>query len=128
MNYWEYVRAHQHASGALHGEECAIGKFRGGPTTKLHMLADAHGHPVNFEITGGDVHDVKVTDSLLNKIAGGTEHFIADKGYDFDRLRERIRMAGAINRRRANPQLQATSFGREPVCSAKTLSQYCYSL
>lgn len=48
-----YVRAHQHASGARHGEERAIGLSRGGPTTKIHMCADANGNPVDFEITGG---------------------------------------------------------------------------
>jgi len=106
-----YVRAHQHASGARRGEERAIGKSRGGSTTKLHMLADAHGHPVDFEITGGDVHDVKAADALLGKVAGQAEHFIADKGYDSEPLRERIRMAGATpviprksNSKRANPE------------------------
>jgi len=48
-----YFRAHQHASGARRGEERAIGISRGGPTTKIHIAADAHGNPIDFEITGG---------------------------------------------------------------------------
>ena len=63
-----YVRAHQHASGARHGEEQAIGISRGGPTTKIHVAADAHGNPIDFEITGGEVHDAKVADLVIAKI------------------------------------------------------------
>ncbi len=37
------VRAHQHAAGAASGEEVAIGRSAGGPTSKIHMLADSHG-------------------------------------------------------------------------------------
>lgn len=36
-----YVRAHQHASGARHGEERAIGLSRGGATTKIHIRSIA---------------------------------------------------------------------------------------
>jgi hypothetical protein len=54
-----YVRAHQHASGARKGAERAIGLSRGGPTTKIHIACDANGNPIDFEITGGEVHDVK---------------------------------------------------------------------
>ena len=46
-----YVRAHQHASGARRGECRAIGQSRGGPTTKIHMAADAHGNPLCFAVT-----------------------------------------------------------------------------
>ena len=109
-----YVRAHQHASGARHGEERAIGKSRGGSTTKIHILADAHGYPVDFEITGGDVHDVKAADTLLGKVSGQAENFIADKGYDSDSLREQIRAAGAIpviprksNSKKPNPEFDS---------------------
>ena len=29
----------------------------GGNTTKIHMAVDAHGLPIDFEITGGEVHE-----------------------------------------------------------------------
>ena len=35
------------------GKERAIGKSRGGPTTKLHTLSDAQGRPFGFHLTGG---------------------------------------------------------------------------
>ena len=63
-----YVRAHQHASGARLGEERAIGISRGGPTTKIHVVTDAHGNPISFEVTGGQVHDAAVALKLLDMV------------------------------------------------------------
>ena len=50
-----HVRAHQHASG----EERAIARSCGGATTKIHVAADAHGNPIDFEITGVKFTTVK---------------------------------------------------------------------
>jgi transposase len=90
-----YVRAHQHASGARRGEERAIGKSRGGPTTKIHIAADAHGNPIYFEVTGGEVHDAKVASQIIEEI-GEAENFIADKGYDSEAIREQARSAAMV--------------------------------
>lgn len=60
-----YVRCHQHASGARHGEERAIGHSRGGNTTKIHLCVDSHGNPLDFKITGGDMHDSQVANDLI---------------------------------------------------------------
>ena len=89
-----YVRAHQHASGARLGEERAIGKSRGGASTKIHITADAHGNPVDFEITGGEVHDSKVADKLIEKCGPEASSFIADKGYDSGEIRKKVRGKG----------------------------------
>lgn len=102
-----YVRAHQHASGARHGEERAIGKSRGGATTKIHMAADAHGNPIDFEITGGEVHDAKAAPCLIDKI-GVVENFIADKGYDSETIRDQARKTGA------NPIIPRKSNSKKP--------------
>jgi transposase len=91
--FLQNVRAHQHASGARRGEERAIGKSRGGATTKIHIAADAHENSIDFEVTGGEVHDVKVADLLISKIAAA-EHFVADKGYDSEAIRNQAREAG----------------------------------
>ncbi len=104
------MRAHQHASGARHGEERGIGRSAGGLTTKIHMAADAHGNPIDFEITGGEVHDAKVAEKVIEKI-GSAVHFIADKGYDSESIREQVRLFGMnpviprkSNSRKANPE------------------------
>ena len=90
-----YVRAHQHASGARRGEERAIGRSRGGLTTKIHICADAHGNPIDFEVTGGEVHDSKVASELID-ILKGSEYFIADKGYDSEDIRDKARAEGIV--------------------------------
>ena len=82
-----YVRAHQHASGARLGEERAIGVSRGGPTTKLHFAADSHGNPIDFEITGGEVHDSQVAGKIIDKVGSDAMNIVADKGYDSDEIR-----------------------------------------
>ncbi|MCK9503776.1 MAG: IS5 family transposase [Porticoccaceae bacterium] len=103
-----YVRAHQHASGARRGEERAIGKSRGGATTKLHVAADAHGNPIDFEVTGGEVHDAKVANQLIAKV-GAADHFVADKGYyDAESIRESARAAGM------NPVIPRKSNSKKP--------------
>ncbi|NJM33183.1 MAG: transposase [Limnobacter sp.] len=74
-----YIRAHQHASGARRGDERAIGTSRGRATTKIHIAADAHGNPIDFKITGGEVADITVAPEMFQKI-GNAQYFIADKG------------------------------------------------
>jgi transposase len=108
-----YVRAHQHASGARLGEERAIGKSRGGATTKIHIAADAHGNPIDFEITGGQVHDSQVACKIIEKV-GSADHFIGDKGYDSEEIREEARSAGMnpviprkTNSKKPNPEFDS---------------------
>ena len=51
------VKAHQQSAGARDESEAAIGKSVAGNTTKFHEAVDAFGLPIDFEITGGQVHD-----------------------------------------------------------------------
>lgn len=102
-----YVRAHQHASGARRGAERAIGRSRGGNTTKIHMAADAHGHPIDFEITGGEVHDVKAAPEIIRKV-DRAEHLIGDKGYDSEEIREQARS------QKMNPVIPRKSNSKKP--------------
>ncbi|WP_414629280.1 IS5 family transposase [Acinetobacter variabilis] len=81
-----YIRVHQHASGARHSFERAIGQSRGGRTTKIHLATDANGLPIDFKITGGDVHDSQVAKQLID-IVGEATYLIADKGYDAEHIR-----------------------------------------
>ncbi|WP_216936940.1 MULTISPECIES: IS5 family transposase [unclassified Acinetobacter] len=81
-----YIRVHQNASGARNGCERAIGQSRGGRTTKIHLATDANGLPINFKITGGDVHDSQVAKQLIDTV-GEVTYLIADKGYDAEYIR-----------------------------------------
>ena len=81
-----YVRVHQHASGAWHSFERAIGQSRGGRTTKIHLATDANGLPIDFKITGGEVHDSQVAEQLID-VVEEANYLIADKGYDAENIR-----------------------------------------
>jgi transposase len=71
----------------------AIGRSKGGPSTKIHATCDALGHPTGFYLTPGQAHDLEGADTLLPGIAADT--VIADKAYDADeRVLEPLRQAG----------------------------------
>src|SRR5215203_3549614 len=74
-------------SGRKRGEwEQAVGRSRGGRTSKIHCLADDRGRPVAFALTPGNVADVSMAVPLLERAAPG-RRLIADKAYDADSLR-----------------------------------------
>ena len=53
------VRAHQHSAGALKKtEDQALGRSRGGLSSKIHALVDALGNPLRFLLTPGQAHDL----------------------------------------------------------------------
>ena len=108
-----YIRCHQHASGARLGEDRAIGQSRGGATTKIHLSCDADGYPLDFKITGGEVHDSQVADELIEMI-GQADYFIADKGYDSEGIRDKARSNGMIPiiPKRANAKKPNPDFDR----------------
>src|SRR6202035_1128672 len=78
------VRAHQHSAGARKkkGVNQAIGRSRGGLTTKIHMIGDALGNPLAFTLTAGQVHDITQAETLPSQVQ--PEALLADKGYDAD--------------------------------------------
>lgn len=53
-------------------------------STKIHMTTDALGRPMRFLLTAGQVNDAKGADLLLE--GARTEHGIADKGYDTEKV------------------------------------------
>jgi transposase len=54
------------------------------------------GFPIHFIITGGEVHDSKEAQNLIDKVKG-LEVLIADKAYDKDLLREAVEKIGATS-------------------------------
>jgi transposase len=89
------VRAHQHSTGAASASGEAIGKSRGGNTTKIHLAVDSYGLPVHFELSGGQVHDVAYAEQLVVG-APAAEYTVGDKGYDSEKLREKLRARGSV--------------------------------
>ena len=58
----------------------ALGRSRGGSSTKIHVSVDGLGNPLRFELTAGQRHDITQAQALIADFE--TEHVIADKGYD----------------------------------------------
>ena len=78
-----HVRVHAlgpHARGGY--AEQAVGRSRGGLTSKVHLLIDALGNPVRFVITGGECNDVTQAPALLPPGTGA--QVLWDRGYDAD--------------------------------------------
>ena len=72
----------------------ALGYSRGGLTTKIHCMVDANGLPIDFRLTGGEVHDVQ---EAVGMISGKrTKYVIGDKGYDAGKVDKAVEDIGAI--------------------------------
>lgn len=77
------VRAHQDAAGGRGGPAVnAIGRSRGGFSTKLHAVVTLDGQPIEIRLTPGQQHEATVADVLLDFVHGS--HCLADGGYDAD--------------------------------------------
>ena len=61
-----------------HGEQ-ALGRSRGGFSTKIHITVDALGLPLRFLLTGGQRHDSTQAQALLDGFQ--FEKLLADRGY-----------------------------------------------
>ena len=61
-------------------------------TTKIHLLADALGRPLRFLLTGGEVHESRTAEAMLDGVEG--DAVIADKAYDSNAIRDTVKVAG----------------------------------
>ncbi|MFV0131615.1 IS5 family transposase [Streptomyces sp. HMX112] len=112
-------RVHQHAAGARKkgaatGDELedparstagqALGRSRGGLTTKVHLACDGRGLPLAVVLTPGNVNDSTVFDAVLDAVrvprsgAGRPRRrpdaVIADKAYSSRAIRQSLRRKG----------------------------------
>ncbi len=71
----------------------AIGRSRGGPTTKIHALTDKIGRPVALLITPGDIHDQAGARKLIATVPS-PKRLLADRAYDANNLREELARRG----------------------------------
>jgi transposase len=85
----------------------AIGRSRGGLTTKVHLVVDALGLPVAFEVTAGQRHDSQPAPTLIDQIT--LRCLLADKAYDGDAFRAKLKERGctAVIPPKANRTLPA---------------------
>ncbi len=108
------VRAHQHAAGAVGGQDHeALGRSRGGFSTKVHVRAEGGGKPLAFVLSGGERHESRYVDALLarghvrragrGRPRARPEQLVGDKGYSYPSVRRLLARRGiraVIPRRR----------------------------
>ena len=90
------VRAHQHAAGALkkNGGQAAqaLGRSRGGLSTKIHAGCRDERTGVAIVLTAGPCHESPVFEMVLAQVppAPPLTHAMMDKGYDSHGIREQL--------------------------------------
>ena len=133
-------------------EEQALGRSRGGSTTKIHMICDAGGNPLMFTLTPGNIHDSTAFDALLMTVLAyigsmkwsrRLKWVICDKGYDCKRIADLCienKLLPVIPKRkkpngeeREDPdfdkkKIQRTKFHRALHWVAQRKSEHRYSL
>jgi hypothetical protein len=69
------TRAHACAAGAAgsDAETEALGRSKGGFTTKIHAITDGLGNPLDFSLTAGQASDIGQGEALLELTPAGAE-------------------------------------------------------
>ncbi|MFE9708465.1 IS5 family transposase [Streptomyces sp. NPDC005930] len=103
------VRAHQHAAGARKrgprqaNPDHAIGRSRGGLTTKIHLAADGRCRPLAFVLTGGQAGDAPAFTDVMARLRVPRRRgrprtrpdvVMADKAYSSRAIRDHLRKRG----------------------------------
>ena len=66
----------------------ALGRF----STKIHAACDAHGNPLRFILTGGEISDYRCALTLIDGMKA--DALLADKGYNADYIIEAAQAMG----------------------------------
>ncbi|MFE0444972.1 IS5 family transposase [Streptomyces fungicidicus] len=82
----------------------ALGRSRGGLTSKIHLACDAVGRPLAFTVTGGNTNDCTQFTAVMDAIRvprpgpgrprNRTDHVLGDKGYSSKAIRAWLRRRG----------------------------------
>ncbi|WP_443076402.1 IS5 family transposase [Streptomyces sp. NBC_01725] len=103
------VRAHQHAAGARQkgprpaSRDHALGRSRGGLTTKIHLAADSRCRPLAFAVTPGQAGDAPAFPQIMARLRvprpigrprTTPEAILADKAYSSRAIRSHLRQRG----------------------------------
>jgi transposase len=104
------LKAHPHAAGAHRTQEAAepadhaLGRSRGGLTTKLHLSVEGHARPLGAVLSAGQRHDSTPLENVLDavhvpRLGRGRprqrpKRLILDRGYSYPRCRTLLRRRG----------------------------------
>ena len=125
-------------SDAASGRE-ALGRSRGGLTSKIHLAADSHCRPISRVTTGGHRHDSLAFDAVMAGIRIGRRgrgrartrpgHVLGDKAYSSRAIRSHLRerrITATIPEpgdRKANRSRRGSKGGRPPRFDAEKYKQ-----
>ncbi|WP_454337590.1 IS5 family transposase [Streptomyces glaucescens] len=139
-------QAHQHAAGsrkkglqAAEPDDHALGRSRGGLSTKIHLASDSHARPLAFRVTAGQAGDapafkavmaaIRVPRSGPGRPRTRTDTVLADRAYSSRAIRNHLRRRGI---RAVIPQpsdqvghrlRRGRAEGRPPAFDAETYKQ-----
>lgn len=113
----------------MNPEDEALGRSRGGFSTKLHLACDGKGRPLSVVVTPGQRHGSTQLLGLLDGVRVARpegspgrprkrpEHLLADRGYSFEGCRQLLRKRGiphTIPERKDQRERRARRPGRRP--------------
>lgn len=75
-------------------DEQGLGRSKGGFSSKVHMMSDAHGLPLAFCITAGQRADFTQAIDLLERFK--FDYALMDKAYDSNAIIEYVESTGAV--------------------------------
>ncbi len=86
-------------------DDHALGRSRGGWTTKTHLMCDGQGRPLSLVVTAGNVNDTTMLGAVLDALrvqrpgqpgrpCTRPDRLLADKGYSSRANRELLRRRG----------------------------------
>ena len=111
------MRTHQNSAGAPKKADKgqAIGRSRGGLSTKIYTYVDALGNLLGFHLTAGEEHDLV-----------GADHLLPDMLFADKRVIDRLQAAGkmAVIPPKANPSL-TRSFDWHTYRARHRIENYC---
>lgn len=96
----------------------ALGRSRGGLTTKIHLVCDANGIPLGVVVSPGQTHDSTCFETTLEAVPldWWPEAVAGDKGYSAGRIREWLgahEIGDVIPRRDNEVRPEGVEFDRE---------------
>lgn len=90
------------------GLKQAIGRSRGGLTTKIHAAVDALGNPLRFKLTGDQCHDSVTGYKMLKQMDLTKKQVLADRAYDTNQILH------LLEQRSATPVIPSKKNRRKP--------------
>jgi transposase len=95
-------RQHHHPRAPARGgsqrgqRDRALGRSRGGFSTKLRLRCDARGLPLALGLTPGEAHETRAFGDLVEDLAAGTRCLLGGMGYDADWVRQELLVRGIL--------------------------------